>query len=80
MNTKDFRGVDIELKGHNALNIHDDALIITYLEIGENLIGLTSKEWDCVVHRAKQFKWVGNFHFVNVDRWTSGGGDSPKEM
>jgi hypothetical protein len=31
MSTKDFRGVDIEPKGHNALNIHDDAPIITYL-------------------------------------------------
>ncbi len=80
MSTKDFRGVDIELKGHNALNIHDDAPIITYLQIGENLIRLTSKEWDCVMHRTKQFKLEGIFHFVNVDRWMSGGGDSPKEM
>jgi len=68
------------LKGHNALNIRDDAPIITYLQIGENLTGLTSKEWDCVVHKAKQFKWEGIFHFVSADIWMSGGGDSPKEM
>jgi len=28
VNTKDFRDVDIEMKGHNVLNIHDDAPIL----------------------------------------------------
>jgi hypothetical protein len=36
-----------------ALDIYDDAPIITYLQIGEVLIGLTSKENDHVVHRAQ---------------------------
>jgi hypothetical protein len=31
MNIGDFHGVDIESKGDGAMDIHDDALIITYM-------------------------------------------------
>ncbi len=35
---------DIELEGNGALDIHEDALVIAYLQIGEIQIGLTLKE------------------------------------
>ncbi len=44
MNTKDSHGVKIVLEGDDAFDIHDDAFVIAYLEVGEVLIGLTSKE------------------------------------
>jgi hypothetical protein len=43
----------MELRGNGALKIYDDALVIAYLQVGEVLIGLTPKEWDHVVHKAK---------------------------
>jgi hypothetical protein len=52
--------VDMELEGNGALNIYDDALVMTYLQVGEFLIGLLPKAKDCIVHRAKWFKWEGN--------------------
>jgi hypothetical protein len=47
---------DIEFKGNSALDIHED----TYLQVGEFFVGLSPKEQDCVMHRAKRFKWEGN--------------------
>ncbi len=47
-------------KSDDALEIHDDAPIITYLQTCEILIGLTFKEQDCVVHKSKRFKSEGN--------------------
>jgi hypothetical protein len=44
MNTKDSHGVKIVLKGDDVFDIHDDAFVIAYLEVGEALIGLTPKE------------------------------------
>jgi len=35
---------DIELEGNGALDIHEDAPIIAYLQVGEILVGLTPKE------------------------------------
>ncbi len=35
---------DIELEGNGALDIHEDAFVIAYLQIGEVPIGLTPKE------------------------------------
>jgi hypothetical protein len=35
---------DIELEGNGALDIHEDVLVIAYLQIGEVPIGLTPKE------------------------------------
>jgi len=60
VNDGDPHDVDMESKGNGALDIYDDALIITYLQASEIPIGLTPKERDCVVHKAKQFKWEGN--------------------
>ncbi len=45
--------VDMELEGNGALNIYDDAPVIAYLQTGEISIGLTPKERDRVVHKAK---------------------------
>jgi hypothetical protein len=42
------------------LDIHEDAHVIAYLHIGEVLVGLTPKERDCIVHKAKRFGWEGN--------------------
>ncbi len=50
----------MELKGNDDLEIYDDAHVIAYLQVGEVPIGLTPKDMDYVVHRAKQFKWEGN--------------------
>jgi len=58
---EDPHGVDMESGGNDALNIYDDAPLIAYLQVGEVPIGLTLKERDHVVHRAKHFKWEGNF-------------------
>jgi hypothetical protein len=51
---------DIELKGNSALDIHEDALVITYLQVGEVFVGLAPKEQDCVMHRSKWFRWEDN--------------------
>jgi hypothetical protein len=48
--------VDMESKGNGGLDIYDDALVIAYFQVREVPIGLTPKEKDHVVHRAKQFK------------------------
>ncbi len=56
----DPHDVDMESKGNGVLDIYDDALVIAYLQAGEVPIGLTPKEKDCVVHKAKRFKWEGN--------------------
>jgi len=69
MNTKDSHGVKIVLEGDDAFDIHDDAFVIAYLEVGEVLIGLTSKEWNHVMHGAKQFKWEGD-SFLQM--WANG--------
>ncbi len=42
------------------MDIYDDALVIAYLQASEVPIGLTLKEKDRVVHRAKHFKLKGN--------------------
>ncbi len=51
---------DIEVKGNSALDIHEDALVITYLQVGEVFVGLTPKEQDHVMHRSKWFRWESN--------------------
>jgi len=53
MDDGDPHEVDMDLEGNGALDIYDDAPIIAYLEVGEVPIGLTPKEMDYVVHRAK---------------------------
>jgi hypothetical protein len=68
MNIEDSYCVTFKLKGDGALDIHDDD-IISYLQAVEILIRLISKEWDCVVHGAKWFKWEGNY-FLWV--WANG--------
>jgi len=60
MDDGDPHDVDMELEGNGALDTYDDAPIIAYLQAGEVPIGLTPKERDRVVHRAKWFKWEGN--------------------
>jgi hypothetical protein len=68
VNDGDPHDVDMESKGNGALDIYDDAPIITYLQVSEIPIGLTPKERDHVVHKAKQFKWEGNsFLWMWVD-------------
>ncbi len=52
--------MNMELEGNGALDIYDDALVMAYLQACEIPIGLTPKERDYVVHRAKRFKWEGN--------------------
>jgi hypothetical protein len=56
----DPHDVDMELEGNGVLDIYDDAFVITYLQGSEVPIGLTPKEKDHVMHKAKWFKWEGN--------------------
>jgi hypothetical protein len=60
MDDGDPHDVDMESKGNGALDIYDDALVIAYLQASEIPIGLIPKKRNCVVHRAKRFKWEGN--------------------
>jgi len=48
------------LEGNSALDIHLYLPVMAYLQPGEVLMGLTPKEWDRIVHRAKRFRWEGN--------------------
>jgi len=43
MSNEDSHDVNIEQKGDGALNIHEVAHVITYLQIGEILLRLTPK-------------------------------------
>jgi hypothetical protein len=52
--------VDMESEGNGSLDIYDDAFVIAYLQVGNFFIRLTPKERDCVVHKAKWFKWKSN--------------------
>jgi len=42
----DSHDANIEPKSDGTLNIHMDALVIAYLQMGEILVGLTLKEWN----------------------------------
>ncbi len=54
-------GEDIELKGIGALDIHEDAHVVAYLQTNEILVcWLTPKQWDQAVQRAKWLKCEGN--------------------
>jgi hypothetical protein len=44
MGVGDSYDVDIELDGDGALNTYYDAHVITYMRVGEVLVGLTSKQ------------------------------------
>jgi len=44
---------DDEPKGNGALDIHLDLHVMAYLQACEVLVGLTPKEQDWVVHKAK---------------------------
>ncbi len=68
MNIKDSYGVNSKPKGDGALDIHDDDIIV-YLQVVEILIRLAPKQWDCVVHGVKWFKWEGSY-FLWV--WANG--------
>ncbi|CAK9193249.1 unnamed protein product [Sphagnum jensenii] len=51
--TRKLVKMDIESKGNHVLNIHEDAIAIIYLQVGEIPIRLIPKERDQIVHRAK---------------------------
>jgi hypothetical protein len=53
--------LDIELENDGVLDIYEYVFIIAYLQTCEFLVGLTPKECDHVVHRAKCFKWGKKF-------------------
>jgi hypothetical protein len=61
MGVGDSHEVDMESKSKRALDIHEDALVIAYLQIDEVLVELTPlEECDCVMHKAKWLRWEGN--------------------
>jgi fructose-1,6-bisphosphatase len=57
-----FSDANIESEGDGALDldIHQNTYVIAYLQERKVLVGLTSKECDHVVDKAKWFKWEGN--------------------
>jgi hypothetical protein len=69
MDDGDPHDVDMESEGNGALDIYVDAPIIAYLQSIEVPIGLTPKERDHVVHKAKRFKWEGNYF---LQMWANG--------
>jgi hypothetical protein len=60
----------MESEGNGALNIYDDAPIVVYLQACEIPIWLSPKKRDCVVHKAKWFKWEGNLTLLWM--WANG--------
>ncbi len=60
MDNGDSCDVNMELEGNGAMDIYDDAFVITYLQASEVLIRLTPKKRNHVVQRARQFKWERN--------------------
>jgi hypothetical protein len=52
----DSHDANIEPNSDGALNIHMHALVIAYLQMNEISIGLTPKEQNQIVHKAKWFK------------------------
>jgi hypothetical protein len=48
--------VNIKLRGNGALDIHEDAYIIAYLQACEVLVELTTNECDYIMHWAQLFK------------------------
>jgi hypothetical protein len=54
MGNGDSQDENIELEGDGALKNMKIAFIIVYLQVGEVLDGLTTKEHDQVLHRAKR--------------------------
>ncbi len=68
MGNGEFHDVGMELKCDGALDIHDDVNVITYLQASEVQVGLTFKQHDQIVHKAKWFKWESNtFLWVWID-------------
>lgn len=63
-----FSDINIELEGDGALNNHQNAYVIAYLQVCKVLVGLIFKECDHVVDKAKWFKWEGN-SFLHT--WTN---------
>jgi hypothetical protein len=59
----------VVVTSNGALDIHDDSHVIANLQVSDILIKLTPREWDWVVHKAKQFKWE-NDSLLWV--WTNG--------
>jgi hypothetical protein len=49
----DSHDANIEPNSDGALNIRVDALVIENLQMGEILVGLTPKEQNQIVHKAK---------------------------
>jgi hypothetical protein len=48
--------VNIKLRGDGALDIHEDAYIIAYLQACKVLVELTTSKCDYIMHWAKLFK------------------------
>jgi len=69
MDDEDPHDVDLKSKCNGVQDIYDDAFIIAYLQAKKVPIGLTPKEKDHVVHKAKRFKWEGN-SFLQM--WANG--------
>jgi hypothetical protein len=53
MGNGNFHNDDDEPKGNGALDIHLDLPVMAYLHACEVSVGLTPKEQDWVVHKAK---------------------------
>jgi hypothetical protein len=54
-----YRNLQIKLDDIRSMDIFGDAQMLTYLQIGELDVGLTFKEKDRVLQKAKKYHWKG---------------------
>lgn len=53
--------MDVEPKGDAALNIHEDVVVIVYLQMGEVPMGLSLSNLTMFYICPNSFKWENNF-------------------
>jgi len=63
------RNLEIKLDEIRSMDIFGDAQMLTYLQLGELDVGLTFKEKDRVLQKAKRYHWKGK-HLLKI--WQDG--------
>jgi hypothetical protein len=58
------RNLEIKFDGITSMDIFGDAQMLTYLQIRELDVGLTFKEKDQVLQKAKRYHWKGQHLFT----------------
>ena len=65
------RPIDSETSGElgESKDVYIDSRVLSYLQTGELTTGLTTKDKDRILQRAKRFKWEGS-HLLRI--WKDG--------